>query len=283
MGATLKYCATCGSELGQGGKCSKCETDSKNRSSRRVVVTQGDWIALMMRFFLLTTAISTFLYVLRWPLTLASDPRSLGVEDNVYFLMLTVALFGTVALAVTVRSSVGLVSGFLLAGFGLWVWPEFLFYLLAHDTYGLPNYTPGAFDNLVSVVTTLSGPLPEVIISIGFFLLSLAHLPVAFLGFFSIAQESISRNLSNRTRQVEKVRQESALAIGAFIAAFLAPIAGLILSLIGVSKWNDFDSRSRGLLVASLSISTLVTLIGGLMLANLLIGLFGTLASGTLF
>lgn len=282
----MKYCANCGSELDQGGNCSKCETDSKNRVLRSVVVTQGDWIALMMRFFLLATAISTFLYTLRWPQALATNPRALSADDNLYFLLITIALFGTVALLLSVRNSVALASGFLLAGVAVWVLPDILLSLFGQNAFSSVASTPGGLDNLVSLVFTpsnLAGPLPEVLISFGFYLLSLAHLPVAFLGFFSIAQESISNNLSARSRQETDVRKESPLAIGAFIAAFFVPIAGIVLSLIGIVKWNEFDSRSRGLLVASLSISALGFLISSLLFATFFIGLIGDFVSGALF
>lgn len=282
----MKYCANCGSELDQRGKCPKCETPSKNRALTSVAFTQGDWIALMMRFFLLATAISTLMYILRWPQALATNPRSLSADDNLYFLFLTIALFGTVALVVSVKNSVALASGFLLAGVAVWVLPDFLLSLFGQNTFGRADYTPGALDNLVSLVLTpsnLAGPLPEVLISLGFYLLSLAHLPVALLGFFSIAQESISNNLSARNRQENAVRKESPLAIGAFIAAFLVPIAGIVLSLIGIVKWKESDSRSRGLLVASLSISALGFLISSLLFATFFIGLIGDFVSGTLF
>jgi hypothetical protein len=282
----MKYCANCGSELNQGGRCPNCETSPKNSVLTSVIGTQGEWVTVMMRFFLLATALSTFMYLLRWPQALVTNPRSISADDNFYFLLLTIALFGTVALAVSVRNNVALVSGFLLAGVAVWVLPEFILSFFAQNPFGRGDYTPGALDNLISLLLTpsnLAGPLPETLISIGFYLLSFAHLPVAFLGFFSIAQESISSNLRSRDEQEVEVRKESNLAIGAFIAAFLVPIAGIVLSLIGILKWPEHDSRSRGLLVSALGISLLNFLISGLLFAMFLLGIFGKLLEGNLF
>lgn len=282
----MKYCANCGSELDQGGNCSNCDSASKAVVRTKPLIFQGDWIAIMMRFFLATTALSTFLYVLRWPQRLVTDPRLLTPDNNIYFLLLTIALLGTVALLLSVRNNVALVSGYLLAGIAIWVLPDLILSIFGQDSFSRTVYTPGALDNLIALILTpsnLAGPIPETLISIGFYLLSFAHLPVSLLGFFAIAQESISRNLAENSEKKHEILKESPLAIGAFIAAFLAPLAGTILSVIGILKWREVDARSRGLLVSALGISVLTFLISMLLFSIFFLGFFAELLAGTAF
>lgn len=282
----MKYCATCGSELDQGGNCPNCQTDSKAGVLVRPLTIQGDWIALMIRFFLVTTALSTFLYILRWPQTLVTNPRLLTPDNNIYFLLLTIALLGTVALALTVRNNVALVSGYFLAGLAIWVLPDLILSIFGQDSFSRVTYTPGALDNLIALILTpsnLVGSLPEILISIGFYLFSFAHLPVSLLGFFAIAQESISKNLTENKTKERDVLKESPLAIGAFIAAFLVPLAGIILSVIGILKWREVDARSRGLLVSALGISILSFLVAVMLFFGIFLGFFAELLAAATF
>lgn len=277
----MKFCANCGSELLENGSCPSCDLGSQT-----TLIYQEEsatkWIESMFRMFMIAFAASAFMFFLTWPIILVTDSSVLNPGTNIYFLSLALSFIITIALSVLLRGRLALFAGLFFSGLLLWVLPgflEYLFYQLGQDV-PFPTYlgSIGTVDDLF--MTLSSNPMNYFggafgwIVTLGFYLMSLAHLPMVAVGVIVIGQEAISQNLKDRAKPSTETGSDGALVVGAFIAAFLVPVAGLVLSLIALPKWSGLSQRNRGLVIAALAISALnfvFSILFGLFFATTLI------------
>lgn len=60
------------------------------------------------------------------------------------------------------------------------------------------------------------------------------------------------------------------LVIAGFVCAFLVPIVGLILSIIGMVQINKNGGKSKGMAIAGIIVSVVVMVLNGLLVFSML-------------
>ena len=260
----MKFCANCGSELLENAECPSCTAEAPPTQLVSLRSSAG-WLGTMYRSLIIAYSAAGLMFFLSWVIALATDPGSSDTRTNIYFLGLAGGVLINVILSVLAKTKVGLVSAFAAAGFNLWVMPNLVTYL-AYDLerrVGFGDFI-SSMDRTASLLSFIANDPDNFLAGlfgwltiIGFFLISLSHGPLILIGAIAVGQEAISENLSNSPSNASKETVDSPLIIGAFIASFLVPIAGLVLSLIGIPKWSKYSSRDKGILLAALSISVL--------------------------
>ena len=260
----MKYCANCGTEVNETGQCPKCDVKPATRTVPVQTVETG-WIEKLFRSFMLFFSFAGAVYFLSWPVTLLAASETLSPAVNIYFMALALGVIGSFTLAYFVRGKILLLASLFLTGWNLWVMPDFIaffFYELgAGSSFDFFLSGLGSFNT----IQFLFGSTPEFFVTgtfgwigaLGFHALSFAHLPLVMVGVVVIGQQAISENLQNRKKPAQPVLTDSPLVVGAFIASFLVPLAGLVLALITLPRWSAYDQRDRGLVVASMAISIL--------------------------
>ena len=287
----MKFCAKCGTELLENGSCPSCN-QPKSAVATQVRDGSRNWLEQMFQFFMVAFAVSGLMYTIPWLISLVTDFSGQTAAGNVYFITLVFGSLATLALAIFLRGKVVLLAGAFVSGLLIWFVPNLIQYLFFLAPEGWP--INALFTNLLPTsrlnVSLGTGELEFLLIlflvlTIGFTLMSLAHLPLVAVGVIAIGQEAISENLRNRKSTTSESGTDGALVIGAFIAAFIVPIAGLVLSLIAIVKWSTLSQRNKGLVVAALAISALTlvfSIVFGLLfittLTPILSGLFESLS-----
>lgn len=271
----MKYCANCGTEVNEAGLCPKCDSKPA-RQTPLVRTTESSWIEKLFRSYMVFFSFAGAVYFLSWPVTLLTASETLSPALNIYFMALALGVIGSMTLAFLVRGKILLLASLFLAGWNLWVMPDlitFFFYELgAGSTFDFFLSGVGSFNT----IQFLFGSSPELFVTgtlgwigaLGFHALSFAHLPMVLVGVVVIGQQAISENLQNRKKPSQPVLTDSPLVVGAFIGAFLVPLAGLVLALITLPRWSAYEQRDRGLVVAALAISILSVIF------SLFLGLF---------
>lgn len=69
-------------------------------------------------------------------------------------------------------------------------------------------------------------------------------------------------NNSSENMKEYEVNNSNSLAIIGFVLSFLVPIAGLILSILGLKKSKELNGNGRGFAIAGIIISSIYMLIG---------------------
>lgn len=287
----MKFCAKCGTELLENGSCPSCN-QPKSAVATQVRDGSRNWLEQMFQFFMVAFAVSGFMHFTLWPIILITGVFDLTPSATFYFLSVGISSLIVAALAFVLRGKVVLLAAVFVSGIMIWFVPEFLNFLVFGLSDGISletffrNLDPlGDLSSFIMTTPSEFSQVYSVVVTIGFTLMSLAHLPLVAVGVIAIGQEAISENLRNRKSTTSESGTDGALVIGAFIAAFIVPIAGLVLSLIAVVKWSTLSQRNKGLVVAALAISALTlvfSIVFGLLfittLTPILSGLFESLS-----
>jgi hypothetical protein len=283
------YCIRCGKGL-EDGQCSSCLVESSNADSVWTRVRNWglsflrpnglDWLSVMFRYLIILQALAGILYLSIWPSVLIQNPSDLSPPQNIAYGLTFLGVLASLLLA-RLRKPVGLLFAYLVSSVSLWLLPElgrdfyFNFYLDAGESYGLVFYPNGTLDDLQRAVSAESGDLYGGVygwlVAVSFFALSISPIPVAIAGVIALGQSSISQSLLAEPRSSQGTGTPSNLAAIAFIAAFLVPLAGLVLGLVSLRNWKNEIPENRGLLVAAISISTLGVFAGPLIFVTILL------------
>ena len=265
-------CSNCGSELVE-GKCPNCSGATLTMQKLEPTPDYVGWQGTMFRFLLYAQALAGFMVFTTLPVRLFENDFDIGVYQFVFFLVLGLAVISNVGMSF-LSTKIGLFIAYLVGGQLLWLLPTFaanLVLVVSGDMSG--EFLFQRLTTLERLTTYLAGSTGEYLYvylaNIGFLLIGMAYLPFTVIGIAALAQETVSRNLSSPS---EPGSSSDALAIGAFIAAFVAPIAGLVLALIGLRAWQETNSRNRGLLIAALAISIVLGLLSVLFFTTVLVG-----------
>jgi len=268
----IMLCSNCGSELVE-GKCPNCSGATLTMQKLEPAPDYVGWQGTMFRFLLYAQALAGFMVFTTLPVRLFENDFDIGVYQFVFFLVLGLAIISNVGMSF-LSTKIGLFIAYLVGGQLLWLLPTFaanMILVVSGDISG--EFLFQGLTTIEQLTTYLAGSTGEYLyvylVNIGFLLIGMAYLPFTVIGIAALAQETVSRNLSSPS---EPGSSSDALAIGAFIAAFVAPIAGLVLALIGLRAWQETNSRNRGLLIAALSISIVLGLLSVLFFTTVLVG-----------
>jgi hypothetical protein len=274
----MSFCPNCGSEIAAGETCKNCSQTTPLRTVAVLNSPNSGWVAIMFRTLLLFQVLAVALYGLGWAIGLVIEPGTTNLYANISTLTMVFGVVLALNAVAFLRSGASLFIAYLLVGFVMWTLSDIvaITYLLVTEeiSFSLDLFsTIGTFDDLgvilVGGASAFSTGIYGVVTTLGLVLLSFAYFPFLVIGTVALAQEAISANLATREKTKSATSDESPLAIITFVAAFVAPLAGLVLGLIATSKWQELSQRSRGLTVAALVISAVGLLISFIVLVSL--------------
>jgi hypothetical protein len=265
-------CSNCGSELVD-GKCPNCAGSTLTMQKLEPAADHVGWQGTMFRYLLYAQALAGFMVFTTLPVRLFENDFDIDGYQFVFFLVLALAVISNVGMSF-LSTKIGLFIAYLLGGQLLWLTPVFSANLvLVVGGEMSSEFLFRGLTTLEQLTTYLASSTGEYLyvylVNVGFLLIGMAYLPFTVIGIAALAQETVSKNLSSGN---EGKSSSDALAIGAFIAAFAAPIAGLVLALIGMRTWQETNSRNRGLLVSALAISIVLGLLSILLFTTVLVG-----------
>ena len=278
------FCTECGSRLNDAGFCLNCSTTVMTTQSPSKFASNSDWASQMMRWLILVQSFAALMFFFNWPIILMSG-EEVAPPTSLFFVTLLVGIGVSVAEAFLLRGS-ALFLAFLISGQLLWVLPEIVSHFSAMATYNMSLDFPSlwTFDELSNVLagaTVLGSDLYPALTGIGFYLLSLAYWPFVLIAVISLAHSSIAKDASQLAQSKSAGSNSTPILVAAgFIAAFLAPLAGLVLAIVSLAKWKELTSQLRGVAIAALAVSV-VSLFANAAFWTLVIGpaVFGLLGS----